>query len=198
MRFFSIVKELRMSIPKISIRKVERELFEAKQPQLTLVAPHRITCRACERVGDQVESGILLCTDCAVDIDALKKHVRITLASYHARIGETWGALEQAIPESPYQLPDGRYVSEAGETEDISSATATDPLRRRWDAFQDAQGKPAAQQAIAMARSGMQGPLADLIRLWCAYKDAMGIYAERKSWADKVDTQIAFYADEIL
>lgn len=174
------------------------QLFSRQQRMFTTTTMPRITCRACEQPRQAVALGVLLCVECASDIDALREHVRTTLASYHARIGETWGALEQQIPESPYQMPDGRYVSELGEGESLAGAVATDPLRRRWDSYQEAIGTAAARQAEDKARAGMPGPLADLIRLWLAYQDAIGIYTERRAWADKVETQIAFYTDEVL
>lgn len=167
-----------MSVPKISIKRAERELFE--DTQLTLIeplsTPHRITCRACERVGNQVESGILLCRECGSDIEATRAHIKATVAAHHARIDETWGALEQAVEG------------------------ADETLQTRWMSFQDAitYAKPEVKQAEAKARAGMPGPLADLIRLWLAYKDALGVYTERQRWADNANMQIAFYLDEVL
>ena len=153
------------------------QLFAPKQLRLEPTTTTRCTCRVCERAGDRVADGILLCPNCARNVDQTREHIKHTLKAHYGRIEETWGALEQAIPNDP-----------------------DDALSSRWGAFQMAVARqaPEARQAETKARNGMPGPLADLIRLWCAWRDAMGIYEERKRWADTAELVLSLYADEVL
>lgn len=172
-------------------------LFAPKQLVLIPHDPARCACRVCERVGLRAAEGHQICTNCARNPAYTREHIVTTMAGYQRRIEETWGALQQALPESQYVMPDGRYISEVGDDESLAGMTATDPLRRRWDGYWQARGTPAALQAEDKARNGMPGPLADLIRLWLDYQQANAVLTDRKAWQQRAELALNIYLDEV-
>lgn len=176
------------------------ELFAPKQLQLLPTERAHCTCRICERVGQRAAEGHQVCANCARNPTYTREHIATTMASYARRVEETWGVLQQSLPESQYVMPDGRYASELSDIELPSAPlVATDPLRKRWDGFHQAAavGDPAARQAELKARNGMPGPLADLIRLWLAYKDASAVLAEREAWQQRAELALGIYVDDL-
>lgn len=160
-----------MPRPHVSIQSTDVELFNrATDRRMPLV-----TCRFCERRGPAIADGITLCQDCVSQGDvALREHLRITVDGYSAALTIAWEALAQAIED------------------------AEPTIRARWNTFQDAvtNHRPEAVQAEHKARAGAVGPLSNLLRLWCAYRDAQGIYEERRQWADRAELVIALWNDE--
>lgn len=129
-----------------------------------------VTCRVCERRDLADLTRVLLCSHCGRDLDASRTHVQQVLAGHQTQVENAWCDLQAALPDD-----------------------LDDALSVRWGAFQEAceRGDGTAQAAMQKARAGMQGPLADLIRLWCAYLDAKGIYEERCRWAAAADLALA-------
>lgn len=122
----------------------------------------QITCKVCERRDWPSQEYPLLCVHCGRDIEQTRMHVHNTLVQYEGHVEAADEALTASIPGDP-----------------------DDALSVRWGAFMEAVQKrdAAADLAERKARNGMQGPLADLIRLWCAYTDAKGVYEARCRWA---------------
>lgn len=151
-------------------------LFTPRQQPL-FAEGRRITCRVCERASVQVADGVLLCQSCAaLGASGLRSHIATVTDGATAALERAWGKLEQEL------------------------AAADPPLLDRWNAFQDAvtHRKPEAFAAEDKARGGMVGGLADLIRLWCFYRDAQSAYEARCRWADLAELTIVLWADEVM
>lgn len=128
----------------------------------------RIQCRVCERNERPHPEHSLLCIHCGADLPAARALLTSTLEAARRGCDFAWMELERAIPEG---------------------ADPPHPLYVRWCAFQDAYTRQdaAAIKAMQAARNGMQGPLADLIRLWCNHLDAQRAYTARQLWAHRAD-----------
>lgn len=123
----------------------------------------RITCVACQRNAESHSDK--LCQECAGDPEAMRLHCTEIVAAHRAELDRQWEILKGAIYSSDDRLYD------------------------RWANFHIAIGKnqPSAQEAMGKTKAGtLQGPLADLIRLWLAYTDAKAVYEERQAWAERV------------
>lgn len=128
----------------------------------------RTHCRVCERDALAHADCALLCADCGADLEAARRFVGEVMERAMAAADLAWSAMAEGIEG------------------------ADDTTRARWDTFQDAYTRGDAMAGVAMekARAGLNGPLADLLRLWGAHLDAQRELTRRQDWRRRADVAL--------
>ena len=145
-----------------SVEVDEEDMFAQPRQETLYREPSRITCRVCERQALADDARPILCTECARDPRASAAHIDTVIAGHHRAVDEAFDALTAAIPDDPH-----------------------DAIAERFANYQAALGTDKARQAEDAARRGVTGALANLIRLWLNYQQALMRLSDREAWAHR-------------